>query len=84
MEVVVVVVVLIVVVVVVVVIVVVVVVVVVVAVVAVVAFVFDTKFNNAFLATSSEHELATPMPGHLGVRLPATPAPPGALEHLQL
>ena len=48
-----------------------------------VVVVVDTTFNNAFLATSSEHELATLVPSHLGVRLLATPAPPGALEHSQ-
>ena len=43
--------------------------------------VVDTTFNNAFISTSPEHQLATPVPSHLGVRLPATPAPRGALEH---
>ena len=43
--------------------------------VVVVEVVFDAAFNNAFISTSSEHELATPVPSHLGVRLPATPAP---------
>ena len=49
-----------------------------------VVVVVDTTFNNAFFSTSSEHELETQVPSHLGVRLPATRAPPGALEHSQL
>ena len=55
-----------------------------VVVVVVVVVVVDAVFQHRVKIHCNGAQLCTRVPSHLGVKTPATPAPPGALDHSQL